>query len=283
MIYDSRACTLGEGPLWHPLRRQFFWFDILNNKLLSRQGETPLEWAFGERVSAAGWVGAAELLIASETGLYRFNLDTSAVQPLAALEADKPETRSNDGRADPFGGFWIGTMGKKAQRGAGAIYRFYKGELRKLYPNISIPNSLCFAPDGRTAYFSDSATRQTMRVALDAEGWPLGQPELFLDHTGHVPEPDGAVTDAEGRLWLAFWNGARVNCYAPDGNLLSSVTVDAPQATCPAFGGEGLETLFCTSAFDGMDAARRAAHPSAGMTFAFAGMGRGRAEAQVLL
>ncbi len=115
------------------------------------------------------------LLIASESSLFRFNLVTGEQWTLAALEAEKPDTRSNDGRADPQGGFWIGTMGKKAEPGMGAIWRFYRGELRKLFPGISIPNSICFTPDGRTAHFSDSAQRKVMRVALDAEGWPVGR------------------------------------------------------------------------------------------------------------
>ncbi len=283
MIYDTRTCQLGEGPLWHPTRQQFFWFDILNNKMLSRRGDTPLEWQLDARVSAAGWVSDTELLIASETGLHRFNIDTSAQELVVALEADRADTRSNDGRADPFGGFWIGTMGKKAESGAGAIYRFYKGELRKLFAGISIPNGTCFAPDRSVAYFADSATRQLMRVALDGAGWPKGAPDVFVDLTGGVPEPDGAVTDALGRVWLAQWNGSQMACYAPDGSLVTTVAVDAPQATCPGFGGADFGTLYCTSAFEGMDETRRAAHPNGGMTFAFDGVATGIAEPQVIL
>ena len=89
-------------------------------------------WDFSEHVSAAGWVDHDTLLIASETGLWRFSLTTGRKDLVVALEADNPITRSNDGRADPWGGFWIGTMGKRAEPGAGAIYRFWQGALRRL-------------------------------------------------------------------------------------------------------------------------------------------------------
>jgi sugar lactone lactonase YvrE len=283
MIFDDRKCLLGEGPLWHPLRQQLYWFDILGNRLLSRSGDAPQEWAFDQHVSAAGWVSKDELLIASESALFRFNLDTGLRTDLAALEADKPQTRSNDGRADPQGGFWIGTMGKKAEAGAGAIWRFYKGELRRLFARISIPNSISFRPDGKVAQFSDTVTGKVMQVALDAEGWPRGEPSVFLDLTTEGRHPDGAVLDAGGVTWLAEWGSARVAAYGPDGSFLKAVLFDAPHTSCPAFGGPDLTTLFCTTAREHMDAAALAAFPKSGMTFVAANVAKGQAEHQVIL
>ena len=114
-VYDDRPCELGEGPLWHPLRRELFWFDILGKRMLARKGDATREWRFDRHASAAGWVDETTLLIATETDLSRFDIATGRLEPIAPLEADMPATRSNDGRADPFGGFWIGTMGKRAE------------------------------------------------------------------------------------------------------------------------------------------------------------------------
>ncbi|MCF1709302.1 SMP-30/gluconolactonase/LRE family protein [Tabrizicola sp. J26] len=280
MIFDDRRCELGEGPLWHPLREQLFWFDILGRSLLSRDETGPRQWQFPQMVSAAGWISRDVLLIAGETGLFRFDLTSGTSEPLAALEADNPQTRSNDGRADPQGGFWIGTMGKKAETGAGAIYRYFRGELRKLFPSISIPNSMCFTPDGRTAQFADSPTRRVMRVSLDAQGWPVGEPQVFLQLAPNGPEPDGAVMDVDGVTWLAEWGAARVAAYAPDGSYLRSVPFDAPHTSCPAFGGT---TLYCTSALQGMDDAARSAKPHAGKTFIAKSVAQGQLEHQVIL
>ena len=120
-VFDDRPCELGEGPLWHPERQQLFWFDIIGKRLMTRDGQEPHSWAFDEHVSAAGWVDRDALLLASETGLWRFDLNTADRSLITPLEADNPVTRSNDGRADPWGGLWIGTMGKEAEPGAGSI------------------------------------------------------------------------------------------------------------------------------------------------------------------
>ena len=283
MIYDNRRCELGEGPLWHPLRGQLFWFDILGQRLLTVETGKQRDWHFPEKVSAAGWVDSDRLLIASESRLFLFDLETGTSQDLVELEAGNPGNRSNDGRADPMGGFWIGTMSKTFESGAGSIYRYHRGELRRLYPDISISNSICFAPDGRTAHFADTPTRRVMRVALDAAGWPVGQPETYLDLEPEGLNPDGAVIDASGLMWLAEWGAARVAAYAPDGTRVRQVAFDAPHTSCPAFGGPGLTTLYCTTAQEGMDAAARVAHPRAGMTMMAEGIATGQAEHRVIL
>ncbi len=280
MIFDNRPCTLGEGPLWHPIRKQLFWFDILNRRLLSRSEEGPQEWHFADMVSAAGWINNEELLIASERALFRFNVDTGAKSHVKGVDLETSTTRSNDGRTDPLGGFWIGTMGKNAEPAAGAIWRFYKGELRKIFPGLTIPNAICFPPGGRSAHFTDTVTGRVMRVGLDAEGWPKGTPEVFLDLTAEGLNPDGAVIAADGTMWLAEWGAARVAAYAPDGTRVRTIAFDAPHLTCPAFG-EG--TLYCTSALQGMDQAARSAFPLSGMTFAAAGVAQGQSEHRVIL
>lgn len=278
-VFDDRSCTLGEGPLWHPEREQLFWFDILGCKLMSRDGSGPLEWQFDEHVSAAGWIDRDTLLIASERALFRFDLKTGAREDLVAMESDEPVTRSNDGRADPWGGFWIGTMGKEAEPGAGAIYRFFQGRLECLYSDVTIPNAICFSPDRRYAYYTDTPTRQIMRQPLKEDGWPTGPAEVFVDLREAGLNPDGAVVDAEGCLWNAQWGASRVARYAPNGTLLSALEIPAQQTSCPAFGGDGLQTLFVTSAAEGLE------NPQAvqGQTFAAKTNTRGQAEHRIQL
>ena len=255
-LFDSRICVLGEGAFWHPLRQQAFWFDILNRRMLSRHHGRELEWRFSERVSAAGWIDRDTLLIASETALIRFDLVSGESRPLIALEADQGHTRSNDGRADPFGGFWIGTMALDAATGAGAIYRYHQGELRQLRGGVSIPNAICFSPDGRLAYYADTAEQTVWAQDLDAQGWPSGAARVFLDLRGTDEYPDGAVTDAQGNFWNARWGTGRLVCHAPDGRLLDTVAVPSRQTTCPAFFGADLDQILLTSAAEGVDGAQ---------------------------
>jgi sugar lactone lactonase YvrE len=275
-VFSDTVCSLGEGPLWHPERGALFWFDILGNRLLSK-GETEQVWEFDEHVSAAGWVDHDTLLIASETGLWRFDIPSGDQEFVAGLEIENPATRSNDGRADPQGGFWIGTMGKAHEARAGAIYRYYRGEVRRLFGDITIPNSICFSPDGRTAYYTDTVSRRIHRVALDDAGWPTGTTEIFVDLRAEALSPDGSVVDATGNLWNAQWGASRVACYSPEGTFLRAVAVPASQSSCPAFGGPDLRTLFVTTAAVGRDDAQ------GGMTFSEDIGVTGQREHQVIL
>ncbi|MEX0969372.1 MAG: SMP-30/gluconolactonase/LRE family protein [Paracoccaceae bacterium] len=267
-VFDTTACALGEGPMWHPLRHELIWFDIIGKVMFAKGQGALRRYAFDGHVSAAGWVDEAHILVASDRALLLFNLDTGAQREVCPLEADNPATRSNDGRADPQGGFWIGTMGLNAKSGAGAIYRYYKGALRKLFGTITIPNAIAFTPDHRHATFTDTARGQVMRVALHPEtGWPLGAPEVFIDFSGTGLNPDGAVFDAEGCFWNAQWGASRLARYDNAGNLLQTIDLPTAHITCPAFGGKH---IYATSARQGLEAEALGAQPSAGMTFRIA-------------
>jgi sugar lactone lactonase YvrE len=270
---------LGEGAFWHPELNKLFWCDILGCRLLCDDGR---EWVFDEHISAIGWITGTVLIIASETALFTFDLGTSAQTKLCDLEADNPVTRSNDGRADPYGGFWIGTMGKQAELDAGAIYRYYKGELRRLFAPITISNAICFSPDGAYAYFTDTYYARVMKVPLDPDGWPSAAPTLLLDLSKDSINPDGAVTTADGELLIAQWGSANVAHYGPFGNLRGTFSFPTDHITCPALGGPNLSTLFVTTALQGLSAAARLAQPDAGKTFAVETSLRGVPAPQVL-
>ncbi len=280
MIYDNRICSLGEGPLWHPSRNQLFWFDVLGRRLLS----SDKEWKFADHVSAAGWVDDNILIIASDKALLRFDIETGQHETICPLEADNPVTRSNDGRADPWGGLWISTMGINAEKDAGAIYRYYRGELVRLYAPISIANAICFSPDRQFAYFADTSTQKIMRQKLmQKDGWPKGEPELWLDLGMSKWFPDGAVVDLEGNFWNAQWGGFRVACYSPEGEFMRAISFAAGQTSCPAFGGNDLSDLFCTSATIGLSQQDLKAHPDSGKTFVVKEVVKGQKEHQVIL
>ena len=247
-VFDDRRCSLGEGLLWHPERQQIFWIDILGKRLCSCHQGRALEWQFDEYISAAGWIDHDRLLLASETQLLSFDLTHYEQTTLCHLEADTPLNRSNDGRADPWGGFWIGTMSKKHVKEAGAIYRYFRGKITKIHGGISIPNSICFSPDRKTMYFADTLTQKIQMQALDHEGWPKGPPKVFVNLTQENFYPDGSVIDSSGCLWNAQWAASRVAQYSPDGRFIKAHSFPASQISCPAFGGGDLKTLFATSA-----------------------------------
>ena len=219
------------------------------------------------------------MVIASETGLSLFDVDTGMRDPLCHIEEDNPATRSNDCRADPEGGFWFGTMGKNKEPRAGSIWRFHRGELRQLFSGITISNAICFSPSGDLAYFSDTPTGKVWRQALGKEGWPKGDPELFLDLPADSYRPDGAVVDATGDLWIAQYGHGKVVRFALDGTEKDALPVPGRSTTCPAFGGTDLKTLFVTTARQNL----ADPSPEDGQTFSLSVEARGQQDHRVIL
>lgn len=284
IIFDQRACQLGEGPLWHPIRKQLFWFDILEKKLYSKKDQKLYQWSFDRHVSAAGWIDHDHLFIASENNLFQFNLETKKETIIAPLEENILQNRSNDGRGDPWGGFWIGTMGKQAQKKSGSIYRYYQGEVKRLYENITISNAICFSPDKKLAYFCDTREAIIWQQKLcKNDGFPQGSREIFLDLGKNGLNPDGAVCDAEGFFWSAQWGSACLSRYTPKGKLDQKIIFPTDHITCPAFGGKKLQTLFATSALDGLTKEKKEKQPNAGNTFMINTEIKGQQDHQVIL
>lgn len=174
-------------------------------------------------------------------------------------------------------------MGYNAEPGAGAIYRYYQGVLKKIVPGVTISNSICFAPDRSVAHYADTSTGRIMSVPLDRNGWPSGEPSIFVDLSPQGLNPDGAVISADGTLWVALWGAARVAGFDKSGLETASVSVPAQHVTCPAFGGTGMDTLYITSATSGLTEEQIAAKPESGMVFAATGVSQGLAEPRVLL
>ena len=265
-------CQLGEGPIWHPARQQLFFFDINEQTLfaVTAEGEIADSWLFNETVAAAAVIDEHTLALATDTGLKQFDLATGGMNRINEIEADRPDTRTNDSRVHPSGAFWIGTMTRSEQEApVGSVYHYRAGTLTTLKSGIKIPNATCFSPDGRIAYWTDTPTKQIMQVATDpTTGLPVGEWTLFADVSEGRGYPDGAVVDSEGYLWNAKWGGSCVVRHAPDGSIDRIVEVPVSQVTCPAFGGPDLKTLFITTANKNLSTEQLAAEKHAGSLFA---------------
>ena len=211
----------------------------------------------------------ARILAAFETGLAYFDTDTKALEWIARPETPGSGRRFNDGRTDKQGRFWVGTMVEneaKAGASRGSLFRF-DGTLAEQAGGITISNSLCSSPDGRTLYFSDTPSKVIHAYDLDPDSGAISDKRVFAEVTDGYP--DGAVVDEEGCLWSARWGAGEVVRHAPDGKVISRLKVPAGQATCPAFGGPDRKTLFVTSAREGLDAAGLARDPEAGNLFVY--------------
>jgi sugar lactone lactonase YvrE len=159
-------------------------------------------------------------------------------------------------------------MGRKAEAGVGSVYQYRAGKLTKVIEQIRVPNSICFSPDGRTAYFTN-ASQMIVRCATDpTTGLPIGPWEDFYSMAG-LGGPDGSVVDSEGFLWNARWGGGAVIRISPEGKLDKVVEVPGVrQVSCPAFGGKDLKTLYLTTAREHMTPEQLEHEPHAGSVFA---------------
>lgn len=283
-VFSEKVCELGEGPSYDPATDTLYWFDIVRRKLLEKRlssRETRVH-DLPEMASAIAVIDQARQLLLTETGFYIRDRHSGKLTLHTRLEADDPSTRSNDARVHPCGALWGSTMGKRGEDKAGSIYWFFRGEVRRIFPLITIPNSICFSPDGTVAYFADTRPNILWRVECDpSTGLPKGEPKVFADHKGRDGGFDGSVVDQDGLLWNACWGGGSVNVYAPDGQFLRSHSVPATQASCPAFVGANAGGLAVTTAWQGMDAEQRKADPEAGKTFLLEVAVNGRHEPRV--
>ncbi|MBZ9697123.1 MULTISPECIES: SMP-30/gluconolactonase/LRE family protein [unclassified Mesorhizobium] len=285
-VFSDHVCQLGEGPSYDPGTDALFWFDIVNSQLLEKPlaGGALKIHELGQMASAIAIIDDKRQLIATETGLFVRDVATGGMTLHTAIEADNPVTRSNDSRVHPCGALWVGTMGKGEEKGAGSIYWFFKGELRRLFSDITVSNSICFSSDGALAYYTDTSTGLLMRVACDpATGLPVGEPKIFVDHRSAKGYIDGSVLDRDGILWNAVWGGSVIEAYGPDGELVRTVAMPVTQPSCPAFVGRNADRLAVTSAWSGKNEKQRLLDLQGGMTFLLDIPVNGRLEPRVLI
>lgn len=285
-ILSGVPCELGEGPTYDPASDTLWWFNIVAGELHEYRFATSANRVhkLPFMASAMGITADGGQLIAAENGMHLRDPATGTLELVAALEADNRLTRSNDGRVHPCGAFWIGTMGKNAEKEAGAIYRHFRGEMTLLYSRITIPNSICFSPDGETAYFADTMRETIQRVRINpSTALPVGEPEVFVDRRGGKGGIDGSVNDALGNIWNARWGAGAVDCYSPEGTHLLTLDVPVRQPSCPAFTGSKGDRLAVTSAWQGMDHPARESDPMAGFTFLLDHEVKGRFEPHVVI
>ncbi|MBB3608468.1 SMP-30/gluconolactonase/LRE family protein [Rhizobium sp. BK602] len=266
-ILSDTASVLGEGPTYDPDTDTVWWFNILGKELHELHLTTGRKQVheLPMMASVLARIDAGRQLIATEEGLFLRDITSGELTFYAAIEADKPENRSNDGRTHISGALWIGTMGKRAEMHAGAIYHVASGKVTKIFDQISIPNSICFSPDGTIGYFTDTRVSQLMRVLVDPlTGLPVGEPIVMVDSIEDPGGLDGSVCDADGYIWNARWGSGFVDRYSPDGLRIERYRVPAMQPSCPAFIGKNGDRLAVTTAWEGLDEDARSTQPQAG-------------------
>ncbi len=268
LVLDAGA-RLGEGPVWDEEAGVLVWVDILGPAVhLYRPSDgSDRVIPVPSPVGAAALREAGGLLLALEDGFWLRDAD-GTMRLLAPVEAGDRSTRMNDGRVDPAGRFYCGTMAYDERPGAGALYRLDPdGHVERILDRATISNGIDWSPDGQRCWYIDTPTMGVDRFDYERETGALANRHRVATIPDGQGFPDGLTVDAEGGAWVAFWDGWCVRRYLPDGTLDRVVRVPVARVTSCAFGGRQLDELYITTAWNGLSAAEREAQPHAGGLF----------------
>lgn len=267
---DAKS-TLGEGPCWDPRRQLLYWVDIEEHKLHRYDPANGEDRAVsvGQPVGAAVVRESGSVLLALQQGFYAFDPVTETLEHLCNPEPDLPENRFNDGKCDPAGRFWAGTMAIREAPNCGNLYCLDTDlTVHRKIECVSISNGLAWSPDERVMYYVDSPTRVVAAFDYDKASGEIANRRVVIQIPNGMGFPDGMSIDEEGMLWIALWDGAMVGRWNPaNGELLSKIPLPVSRPTSCVFGGRDLDELYITSARTRLDEKTLSAQPLAGGLF----------------
>ena len=272
------AATLGESPVWDPERGVLWWVDIVEgavHRFAPEQG-TEETIDIGPMIGALALMEGGALLLATTDGFLECDPGTGEAAPLEVPVPIAPGLRFNDGKCDPAGRFWVGTMHVDALPERGALYCLAPGgdaqrkEVQKKMAPTTISNGLAWSRDGAVMYYIDSATREIAAFDFDVEAGRLANRRIAVDVPEEMGTPDGMTIDREGALWVAHWGGSQVVRWDPArGEALRRVPFPVTQVSSCTFGGPRLDRLYVTSARKGLTEKQREEQLLAGRLFRF--------------
>lgn len=270
LVLKEKA-ALGEGAIWHPGIKKLLWIDIIGRKLFIYDPRCTVNRVI-ELPGMPGTVVPAEgdnLLIALDTGLYIINLKTEKIFFYINPEESRPENRFNDGKCDPAGRMWIGSMDKGGDTDRGSVYWIDQDQsYKKIISAISIPNGFSWSSDGKRLYFSDSPTRQVKGFNYDIFTGNITDSEVVIEFRSEEGFPDGMTIDEEGMLWIAQYGAGKIGRWNPlTGEKLEHIDLPVPNVTSCAFGGDNLDILYITTATDGLSNEELDKFPESGSLF----------------
>ena len=270
LLVDAHA-VLGEGPVWDDLSQCLLWVDVEKHRIHLFEPSSGRQRVaeVGQRIGSFALRPSGPLLIATEGGLANFDLESEASSPIVDPESHLPGNRFNDGKCDPRGRFWVGSMAFDFERGVGALYRYEGGEeITRVHEGVTISNGLAWTADHATMYYIDSIPGTVTAFDFDVDTGTVTDPRVVIAVAPEMGAPDGMAIDRDDKLWVAHWGGGCVRQWDPrTGRVLDEIAVPASQVTSCAFGGAGLDQLFITTARGGLSDEQRSEEPHAGGLF----------------
>ncbi|WP_336789893.1 SMP-30/gluconolactonase/LRE family protein [Paenibacillus sp. MMO-177] len=259
---------LGEGPVWDERLQELIWVDIEGRKLHRYRPSDgrKLQVQTEKRISAAVPAEDGTWLIALADGFYRLNLETGNMTLIAHTE-EEAANRLNDGKCDPAGRFWAGTMSSWRNRN-GHLYVLEDGKLSKRLGEIGCSNGLAWTADGTVMYYIDTFENYVYAFEYDAASGQIANRRIVIRFPEGEGSPDGMSIDSEGMLWIGHWGGWQIGRWNPlTGEKLATIPIPVQNVTSCAFGGENMDELYITTARIGNDEEQLNKQPLAGAVF----------------
>jgi sugar lactone lactonase YvrE len=209
------------------------------------------------------------MMVALQQGFAAFDPPTGELSLWVDPEAHLPRNRFNDGKCDPAGRFWAGTISLDREPGAASLYCLEPdGRVRTMRRGVTNSNGIAWSLDAATMYYIDTPTQQVTAFDYDHQSGGITNPRTVVAIPAGAGKPDGMTVDAEGMLWIALWEGGCVGRWDPrSGARLQTINVPARRVTSCAFGGSQFEELYITTARVGLSEADLVRQPHAGGLF----------------
>ncbi len=262
---------VGEGPIWDDQKSVLWWIDILSSRLYAfdPKSETNREWDVGEHVGTVVPWRDQEVVLALACGLGSFNLATGQVTIFSDPETNQAGNRFNDGKCDPVGRLWAGTMAYVDPIDQGSLYCLNTDfQVTKVLGGVGISNGIVWSHDHKTMYYIDSTTFALRAWDYSVDSGSITNERILLQVELEFGLPDGMTIDEEGMLWVAFYGGSKVcRIHAQTGEILQTIDLPVPATTACAFGDPELDTLYITCAAQGLTEAELAKNPQNGNLF----------------
>jgi len=269
-VVDAKA-ALGETPVWSASENRLYWIDCMASSIHSYDPAAAEDALMP--VAIDGYLGSIALrangglLMLAGKALWALDADADKPRRLAGVEEEMPDNLVNDGKCDPAGRFWCGTMDGSESSPSGALYRFDGSEVVQFDHGFICANGLGWSPDGNTFYLVDMMPGNVLAYDYDLHSGTVANRRTLFTVPAAEGMPDGLCVDGEGGIWVAHWDGWRISRWSPEGQRLLTLEVPVQRPTCPVFGGPGLGTLYLTSSAAGLPAESLSRGPLSGGLF----------------
>ena len=272
---DVPQCSVGEGPVWDVPTQQLYWIDILEKAVfrLDPATGTTRRWSVPNIIGSMAIGQDGNAIVALANGVHALDFATGECRMLATSPDLNEQVQLADGKVDRRGRFIVGSSDRGMKEARGKLYALDPGAtaLRVIDTDIFLANGPCWSPDDRTFYHADSIRKLIYAYDYDIERGTVSNRRPFASTAELGGIPDGATVDAEGHVWSAICEGAKLVRFRPDGSIERMIDMPVKLPGSVMFGGAGLDLLYVPTlspAFLG-----RPADPLDGSTFVIEDLG----------